>query len=77
MNADRERAEALRQEWRHRLDSLLVDLLPPEERLEEYQREVVQERVADTLATQYGEASEKPRSRRTRLYGWFKRMRGR
>lgn len=76
MSADRERAEALRQEWRQRLNSILGDLLPSEERLAEYDRDVTHERVTDKLAT-YDPPPKEPRSWRSRLYGWNKHMRGR
>lgn len=83
---NRERSEALRQQWRQRLDNMLEGLVPAEqlrdavlgspEQHQEYEREVVQVATMEAYA-RHDPPPEKPRHRRSRLYGWNKLMRGR
>lgn len=83
---NRQRSEALRQQWRQRLDSMLDGLVPAEqlrdavlgspEQHAEYEKEVLHEAVTDRLA-HYDSPPEAPRPKRSRLYGWNKLMRGR
>lgn len=68
----------LREDWRERLNGLFEKLGVPHlpEQREEYEKEVVHEAVTDRLA-RYDSPSERPRSKRSRLYGWNKLMGGR
>lgn len=82
MKARREMDEGIRLIRRERgkvhalVRALEESLFGTEQQRAEHEAEVVRERVADRLAS-YEAGPEKKRSKRGRMYGWNKLMRGR